>query len=101
MICVLGIPMLWGCPVYELLGICCPLCGTTRAWGAALAGDFILAFRCHMLFPVTPLWFLAIVLYDGSGKKNRLAEAFLIGIAALLAIYNLMRIFGWIDSAVC
>ena len=60
-----GLVILWavlfGCVVYQLLGIPCPGCGMTRAWLSLLRGDFAGAFRAHPLFwtlPFMGFWFL-------------------------------------------
>ena len=45
----------YGCPIYEITGICCPCCGVTRAWLSFFQGDVAAAFRYHALFPILPL----------------------------------------------
>jgi hypothetical protein len=45
-----------GCLLRDLLGICCPGCGLTRACVSALKGDFAKAFYYH------PLWVWVIPL---------------------------------------
>lgn len=49
------------CPMKAVLGIPCMGCGMTRAYRAVFAGDFALAFSCHMMFwamPVLLVYFL-------------------------------------------
>jgi hypothetical protein len=48
----LGAPGAIVCPFRLLTGLSCPLCGTTRAWHAALHGHWSEAFSQH---PVMPL----------------------------------------------
>jgi hypothetical protein len=87
--------MAWlGCPLYELTGITCPLCGTTRAFVALLRGQLWLAFRCHPLFPLIPLGVLAAVLLYGPMKGKRRLTGVLIGIAAALFLMNCLRWAG-------
>ena len=83
-----------GCPLYELTGITCPLCGTTRAFRALLRGQPWLAFRCHPLFPLIPLGVLAVVLLYGPLKGKRWLTGILIGIAAALFLMNGLRWAG-------
>jgi hypothetical protein len=50
-----GAPRL--CPWFLLTGFDCPLCGTTRAWGALLHGDTYAAFQFNHWTPLLlPLW---------------------------------------------
>jgi hypothetical protein len=87
--------MAWlGCPLYELAGITCPLCGTTRAFVALLRGQLWLAFRCHPLFPPIPFGVLAVVLLYGPLKGKRWLTGILIGIAAALFLMNCLRWAG-------
>ena len=44
-----------GCPIKFLTGVSCPGCGMTRAWIAALSGQFDLAMVYHPLFWTIPL----------------------------------------------
>ena len=98
--CVIAIAAVCGCPIYELFGICCPLCGTTRAWISFINGDIEAAFRYHPLFLITPLWFLAAVHYESIFNKNKTIGCVLICIAALLAIINLLRILHIIECPI-
>ena len=41
-----------GCPIYELTGLYCPGCGTTRAIHHLLNLEFATAFRCNPMFVV-------------------------------------------------
>ena len=92
--CAVGVVAWLGCPVYTLLGICCPLCGTTRAWVNALHGAFGEAFRCHPMFLITPFWFWGAVHYDALLKKNRLVFWLLLVVAAALFGMNVLRWLG-------
>lgn len=85
-----------GCPFYELAGITCPLCGTTRAWSSFLSGDFARAFRCNPLFLLIPVWFLGVILWDGPLKKRKWVMGLLVGFAAALFAMNVLRWLGLI-----
>lgn len=47
------------CPFHEYLGFDCPMCGTTRASLAMLAGDHAAAFRENPVWPLWVFWTLA------------------------------------------
>lgn len=83
-----------GCPIYELTGITCPLCGATRAFRALLQGHVWLAFRCHPLFPLIPFGVLAVALLYGPLRGKRWLTGVLIGIAAALFLMNCLRWAG-------
>lgn len=83
-----------GCPVYGILGISCPLCGTTRAWISFLSGEISTAFRYHPFFLITPFWFFAAVHYNSIFKKNKVIGALLVCFAIVLMIFNLLRVTG-------
>lgn len=84
----------FGCPVYELLGIPCPLCGTTRAWIRFLSGEIGAAFRCHPFFLITPFWFFAAVHCGSLFRKRRAVLFFAVGFGVVLAVFNLLRLTG-------
>lgn len=90
----------YGCPIFKLFGVCCPLCGTTRAWISFLSGEIPEAFRYHPLFLISPLCFFVAVHYTVLFKRNRIIGCFLLCFAFLLAAYNLMRITGLIACIV-
>ena len=48
----MGLSLLWGCPIRQLLGIGCPLCGISRALLRVLRLDFSGAFALHPLWPL-------------------------------------------------
>ncbi len=83
-----------GCPLYELTGLSCPLCGTTRAFLSLLRSDAALAFRCNPLFPLIPLGLVGVVLLYGPMKGKRWLTAAVIGIAAALFLMNVLRWAG-------
>ena len=87
--------MAWlGCPVYELTGITCPLCGTTRAFRALLQGRVWLAFRCQPLFPLIPFAVCGVGLLYGPLKGKRWLTGVLIAMAAALFLMNCLRWAG-------
>jgi hypothetical protein len=47
------------CPFHEYLGLDCPMCGTTRAGLAMLAGDYAAAFRENPVWWLWLFWTLA------------------------------------------
>jgi hypothetical protein len=87
--------MAWlGCPLYELTGLTCPLCGTTRAFLSLLRGDIGTAFRCNPLFPLIPAGVAAVALLYGPCKGKRWLTGSLIAIAAALFLMNTLRWAG-------
>lgn len=89
-----------GCPIYEFLGINCPLCGTTRAWVSFLAGEISTAFRYHPFFLITPFWFFTVVHYNSIFKKNKVIGSILICFAFVLMVFNLLRVTGMVAQFV-
>ena len=89
--CLIVIAAGFGCPIYEVCGICCPLCGTTRAWVCFMTGETARAFRYHPLFLVTPFWFFVAVHYDSIFQKNKAIGAFLMCVTFFLVILNILR----------
>lgn len=93
----LSVPFLTGCPVYELTGLPCPMCGVTRAWCSFLQGDLLDAFRCNALFLLIPPM---IVLYAHIDKIplewRKYAEFFLCVTVGAMALVNFARILGWV-----
>jgi uncharacterized membrane protein len=94
----IGILVFYGCPVYNWFGICCPLCGTTRAWLCFLRGDVEAAFYFHPLFLITPFWFFVAVHYGGRIPRKRWSECILLAISVLLAVINILRLIGILPS---
>ena len=90
-LCALGLGAWLGCPLYELTGITCPLCGTTRALLCLLRGDLAAAFTCHPLFPLIPAGLLGILLLEGPMKGRRWLTATVVAIAAALCLMNVLR----------
>ena len=58
------------CPIYAILGICCPFCGMTRAHLAALRLDFATALNYHPIFFVG-VPFLWVIFHESLFKKPR------------------------------
>ncbi len=81
---VAGLVILWavlfGCVVYQLLGIPCPGCGMTRAWLSLLRGDFSGAFHAHPLFWTLPFLVLLFLFAGRMPKKTVLILAVLTGV---------------------
>lgn len=84
---------LFGCPIYRLLHVQCPVCGTTRAWLAAFGGDFTSAFAQNAFFPLVPMAVVLFVLRDAErlAKYRRGVDAALAVFAAVLFVYNIAR----------
>lgn len=85
-----------GCPIYELTGLTCPLCGTTRAFLWLLRGDAGTAFLCQPLFFLIPPGVLGVALLYGPLKGKRWLTGVVIGIAAALFAMNILRWAGLI-----
>ncbi len=64
--------LLIGCPLRQLFGIKCPMCGMTRAFLRLLRLDFRGAFSLHPLWPLAlvllPLYLILELRRTGSGK---------------------------------
>jgi len=56
-----------------------------------------MAFRYQPLFLIIPFWFFAVVHYDSIFQKNKYVGSGLLLIAALLAILNFLRLWGFLD----
>ena len=81
-----GLSLLWGCPIRQLLGLGCPLCGISRALLAAARLDFLSAFRFHPLWPLLP----AALLWGILLERKKTGSAKPLGLAVLilaLAVY--------------
>ena len=83
-----------GCPLYELTGITCPLCGTTRAFLSLFRGQLRTAFLCHPLFPLIPFGVAAVALLYGPLKGKRWLTGVTVAIAAALFLMNILRWAG-------
>ncbi|MCL2003597.1 MAG: DUF2752 domain-containing protein [Oscillospiraceae bacterium] len=97
LLAVAGVYALIGCPFRFVLGIPCPGCGATRAWGALLRWQVPEAFRWHPLFWLTPPLILFITLKKGRAARNPRTNTLIIaGLAALYAgvyIYRMLLLF--------
>lgn len=74
------------CPIRAITGVPDPFCGTTRAWLAALQGNFGDAFWYHPLFLWAPLLLLVIILYMSTHKERYLFLS-VVGVSTFLIIY--------------
>lgn len=83
-----------GCPLYELTGLTCPLCGTTRAFISLFRGQPRTAFLCHPLFPLIPFGVAAVALLYGPLKGKRWLTGVTVAIAAALFLMNILRWAG-------
>ena len=77
-----------GCPIKFATGVSCPGCGMTRAWLAALAGDFDGAFSLHPLFWTVPVAFV-LLLIRGLVPKRLISVGAATLVAALLVVWAL------------
>ncbi len=81
-----------GCIIYRMTGICCPVCGTTRAWLYFFAGDFINAFAFNPFFIVIPFFIFAYVHINTKFiKKIKYIDKILLIFAIILFTYNILR----------
>ena len=96
---VLGLLMairLYKCPLVAVAGIPCPMCGTTRAFKAALRGDIETAFHHHPLWPMTIVTVVGIVLHEmGVMKLPNWLKNTLLGI--VIAAYLVCYVWRWIS----
>ncbi|MGB0564379.1 MAG: DUF2752 domain-containing protein [Spirulinaceae cyanobacterium] len=53
---LMGIIPLPACPFETFLGICCPMCGSTRAWLSLFEGKVLTAFRYNPIFWLWGFW---------------------------------------------
>ena len=53
-----GLLPAYRCPFAKFLGVCCPMCGTTRAWEQLLSGNIAGAFLWNPLFLLWSFWCL-------------------------------------------
>ena len=83
-----------GCPLYELTGLTCPLCGTTRAFISLFRGQLRTAFLCQPLFPLIPFGVAAVALLYGPMKRKRWLTGAVIALAAALFLMNILRWAG-------
>ena len=90
----------FGCPIYKVIGVPCPLCGTTRAWICFLSGEITKAFQYHPLFLMSPFWFFVAVHYHSLFKENRIIGVFLLCYAFALFAFHLLRMTGIVICAV-
>lgn len=83
-----ALSVFWGCPVQQLLGLGCPLCGFSRAILAAIRLDFPRAFYFHPLWPLLPTALILSIRLEhrrpGSAKPLGLAMLLL-----ALGVYGL------------
>ena len=81
-----------GCPVRQLTGLGCPLCGFSRALLRAAALDFPAAFRFH---PLWPLPIPALALGAWLSRRRPGAEKWLLwGLLALFLAVWLLRLLS-------
>lgn len=92
---------IFGCPIYEIFGVCCPCCGVTRAWLCFLRGNVAEAFRYHALFPLLPLLGILYILNDRIPRRWKpMANSVLIAVAVAAAIYSILRWCGFVAMPV-
>lgn len=91
-ISVMTVLFLFGCPIYEICGITCPCCGTTRAWLAFLRLDFKQAIQCNAFFWLVPMLAIGYLrLQFSMGRERRRLEIVLLTAAFILFGYNCLR----------
>ena len=95
------------CPFYELTGLYCPGCGTTRMCLALLRLDFSAAFSANKgLFAALPI--LAVLLGRGAYRwvkelpQSRMEQRLAWGLLSYFLLYGLLRnlpAFSWLAPA--
>ena len=84
-----------GCPIYELFGVICPACGTTRAWLCFLSGQYKRAFQYNAYFMVMPMILVLFANYDFIPQKyKRIILIILVILCVLIFIYYFLRLCG-------
>lgn len=81
-----------GCPIYEMFGIPCPCCGTTRAWLAFFCLDFSSAIQNNAFFwliPILIIVYLRLQFFKGKERKGEIV--FLLSASCILFVYNCLR----------
>ena len=77
------------CPVALVLGLPCPGCGITRAFGCATHGEFRRAFEFHSIWPVLLAYFVFLWIYkiveSARGEPPKL-PTYRIGGAAIVVL---------------
>ena len=89
------IPVILGCPIYNVFGVQCPACGVTRAWVSFFSGDIISAVRFHALFWLVPIPIIAFAVHDIPvfRKFNKIADSVGVVSGAVIAVYHIIRMF--------
>ena len=80
------------CGYIALFGFPCPGCGMTRAWLAALRGDFAAAFGFHPMFWSVPLVFAYLLIPGQWIKHRRLCNGILAVIGLGFLVFWLTKI---------
>lgn len=89
---VITLLLIFGCPIYELFGILCPCCGTTRAWLAFLSLDFATAIQNNAFFWLIPIMIIGYLRLQYFGGKEKRGESIILLIAScVLFFYNCLR----------
>ena len=84
------------CPFYGLIGLPCPLCGTTRAAVALWHGDIPTALRLHPLIFLIAADLCAILLYVLIKPWRKAIAVFLAASAVLILgvyLYRMLTLF--------
>ncbi len=79
-------------------GIPCPGCGMTRAWAAALRGDFTGALEWHPLFAAAPVLaaLTAVYIFAKKPRMRKIAEiALIVMCVTFIAVWIVRLIGGW------
>lgn len=91
-----------GCPIKFCTGVSCPGCGMTRAWLAALSGDFSLAMAYHPLFWTVPLIVVTAMFHERIPRRLYFG-VLIVCMVALLAVW-VVRMFlpdVWVTVVGC
>ena len=92
-----GLPEM--CAFEAMTGLPCPTCGITRSFAATAHGQLGLAFHYHAFGPFAFVALLLASLWAFTGRPFPRLRAWMVWtVVALVAIYGVARMIGWIPK---
>lgn len=85
----------WQCPFHEATGMYCPACGATRALGALLSGQPMLAIRSNALLFVVPFIVIGLELLPKSWGGRLGGDLRTVVLIAVLVLFTVIRNLPW------